>query len=45
MAFTGSGNYEVKVAALACITRARVGYVILGDFPNVERSECAPHEY
>ena len=45
MAFTGSGNYEVKVAALACTTRARVGYVLLGDFPNVERSECAPHEY
>ena len=45
MAFTGLGNYEVKVAALACTIRVRVGYVLLGDFPNVERSECAPHEY
>ena len=42
---TGSGNYEVKVAALACTIRAGVGYVLLGDFPNVERSECASHKY
>ena len=45
MAFTGSGNQEVKVSALTCTIRAGVGYVLLGDFPNVERSECAPHEY
>ena len=45
MAFTGSGNNEVKVAALACTIRARVGYVLLGDFPNVESSVCAPLEY
>ena len=36
MAFTGSGNYEVKVASLACSIRAGVGYVLSGDFPNVE---------
>ena len=32
MAFTGSGNYEVKAATLACTIRARGGYVLLGDF-------------
>ena len=36
MAFTGAENYEVKVVSLACSVRARVGCVLLGDFPNVE---------
>ena len=36
MAFTGSGNYEVKVVSLACSIRARVGCELLGDLPNVE---------
>ena len=31
MAFTDSGNNEVKVAALGGTIRARVGYVLLGD--------------